>query len=197
MIDHAQANSSRFPSWFSLHHNLHLMFSILSLEENRNKLNSAIWSRKPHLHISTPSFLVLLSLSLSQSTSTMHNDLVCCIWIVFLVSSVAARSDKRDPTPPLETVVIPLSLSNTNRYSVSVDMVSVPAIFVHLLLISKQSPGSTQQVMNCVITTGTGYNIVAGVSCGECDGVSGSVLHSLTPYLCASSTGQNFQLQRQ
>lgn len=80
------------------HHSLHSIFSILSLEENRNKLNGAIWPRNPHLHISTPSWFSFLYLTLSTPPCIMS---LCCIWIIFLVSSVSARSDKRDSTSPL------------------------------------------------------------------------------------------------
>ncbi|KAJ4499357.1 aspartic peptidase domain-containing protein [Lentinula lateritia] len=86
----------------------------------------------------------------------MHYDLVSWNLLVFLISSVTAVLDKRDTDPSLETLIIPLTLDNTSRYSVDVGM----------------SPGPDQQSFSFVLTTGTGYSVVAGVGCNDCQGVS-------------------------
>ncbi|KAE9409410.1 acid protease [Gymnopus androsaceus JB14] len=86
----------------------------------------------------------------------MHYGLACCNLIVFLVISVTAQLDKRDVDSSLETLVIPLTLDSNQRYSVAVDM----------------SPGATEQSFSFVVTTSTGYSVVAGVGCNDCNGVS-------------------------
>ncbi|KAJ3709465.1 aspartic peptidase domain-containing protein [Lentinula raphanica] len=76
--------------------------------------------------------------------------------LLFFSQSVEAFLEKRDTDPALETLVIPLALDNIARYSVAVDM----------------SPGPDQQSFGFVVTTGTGYSVVAGVNCDDCEGVS-------------------------
>ncbi|KAJ3849520.1 hypothetical protein EV368DRAFT_67380 [Lentinula lateritia] len=86
----------------------------------------------------------------------MHYGLVSCSLLIFLSSPVVAVLDKRDTDPSLETLIIPLTLGNTSRYSVDIGM----------------SPGPDQQSFSFIVTTGTGYSVVAGVGCNDCQGVS-------------------------
>ncbi|KAJ3997884.1 aspartic peptidase domain-containing protein [Lentinula boryana] len=76
--------------------------------------------------------------------------------LLFFSHLVVAAFNKRDTDPSLETLIIPLALDNTPRYSVAVGM----------------SPGPDQQSFSFVLSTGTGYSVVAGVNCDNCDGVS-------------------------
>ncbi|KAJ4485470.1 aspartic peptidase domain-containing protein [Lentinula aciculospora] len=86
----------------------------------------------------------------------MHYALFNRGLLVFSSGVVAATVfNKRDTDSSLETLVIPLALNNSS-YSVAVDM----------------SPGPDQQSFNFVLTTGTGYSVVAGVGCDDCAGVS-------------------------
>ncbi|KIK70329.1 hypothetical protein GYMLUDRAFT_266951 [Collybiopsis luxurians FD-317 M1] len=87
----------------------------------------------------------------------MRSGVVCLVLFMLLCSSIAARFDRRDSTPSLETLIIPLALDSDQRYSVAVEM----------------SPGPEQQSFNFVLTTGTGYSVVADASCNNCSGVSG------------------------
>ncbi|KAJ3751095.1 aspartic peptidase domain-containing protein [Lentinula detonsa] len=85
----------------------------------------------------------------------MRYEFVTC-GLLFLSHSVVAAFNKRDTDPSLETLIIPLALDNTARYSVAVGM----------------SPGPDQQSFSFILSTGTGYSVVAGVNCDNCDGVS-------------------------
>ncbi|KAJ3724315.1 aspartic peptidase domain-containing protein [Lentinula guzmanii] len=85
----------------------------------------------------------------------MRYEFVTC-GLLFLGHLVVAAFNKRDTDPSLETLIIPLALDNTPRYSVAVGM----------------SPGPDQQSFSFILSTGTGYSVVAGVDCDNCDGVS-------------------------
>ncbi|KAF9005390.1 acid protease [Hymenopellis radicata] len=74
--------------------------------------------------------------------------------LVSAEKSLWPRDDARQP--PLQTLTIPLTLTDDRKYLVGINM----------------SPGPNVQGFHFAVTTGTGYSMVVGDSCGSCD-VSG------------------------
>ncbi|KAF8900586.1 aspartic peptidase domain-containing protein [Mucidula mucida] len=78
---------------------------------------------------------------------------LCILSVHALLVNAQKPLRPRDDQPPLQTLTIPLTLTDDRKYLVGINM----------------SPGPNVQGFHFAVTTGTGYSMVVGDSCDSCD----------------------------
>lgn len=131
-----------------------------------------VWSVYIHER-SMPSLCLILPLTALESQtaafppSLSSRPLMIALWTLGILSlCCVARAAE-----PLETIRIPLTVDSEQRYTARVAMVRSKLLLClyQLNLRPSQSTSPHLQHFSFLLTTATGYSVVAGSECSACD----------------------------